>query len=106
MNHNHNYQEERKSPEWMLWRRAIIIKYKGRCRDCHSPDNLEVHHKVYINDRAVWEYSDIDLAVLCTKCHCKIHSFSRVHNVNRISEHEYEYLSKWKIEYDKDRIKK
>lgn len=30
---------------------------------------LNVHHKLYIIDREIWEYDDDDLITLCQKCY-------------------------------------
>lgn len=38
-----------------------------------SQENLQVHHKKYINGKMAWEYSWSDLITLCNACHKKEH---------------------------------
>ena len=39
---------------------------------------LNVHHKLYIIDREIWEYDDDDLITLCQKCHQTLHSSEEI----------------------------
>lgn len=39
---------------------------------------LNVHHKLYIIDREIWDYDDGDLITLCQKCHQLLHSSEEI----------------------------
>jgi 5-methylcytosine-specific restriction endonuclease McrA len=38
-----------------------------------KPYHLEIHHKLYIEDRLPWNYDDGDLITLCNWCHKEFH---------------------------------
>lgn len=76
---NKNYYEELfKQEEWKNKRNSILIRDDHRCCYCKSPNNLNVHHKYYLqypNHEKVkpWEYPDDALITLCRNCHKKAH---------------------------------
>lgn len=52
-----------------------------RCRECgDGTSELNVHHKIYIENKKPWEYPDLLLVTLCNPCHKKIHSM--MSNIN------------------------
>lgn len=54
-----------------------MIKRDGhRCLNCERPSNkviLQVHHEIYIPNKAPWDYSLSDCRTLCKRCHAKEH---------------------------------
>lgn len=44
----------------------LLEKNKGKCENCPSKENLEIHHKRYTKNIG-------DLMLLCRDCHKKIH---------------------------------
>lgn len=64
------------SEEWSLKRFQVIQRDGGRCRTCHSREDLEVHHVVYPRARtfqALERQSNRYLITLCHWCHQAIH---------------------------------
>lgn len=55
-----------------IWesKKNFMIKLKKCCKNCKSTDNLNVHHKTYLN---VGNEKEDDLEVLCITCHKRIH---------------------------------
>jgi len=70
------YAEQLKDPRWLAVRDRIIMRDMNMCRDCHSGDNLHVHHKRYLKGLYAWEYSERDLITLCVKCHRFVHGLN------------------------------
>lgn len=67
------YREYLNSPHWHLVRAAAIHKADYRCQLCHSPNNLQVHHRTY-ERRGEEKLSDV--TVLCRDCHRKFHGIA------------------------------
>ena len=43
---------------------------KFKCTECGDKENmLQVHHKMYLNGKKVWEYPNELLVTLCKDCH-------------------------------------
>ena len=62
--------------QWQAFRREVIELDGGRCRQCgrQEPDVvLQVHHKIYIAERAPWQYDYHDCETLCKGCHAAEH---------------------------------
>ena len=69
-----SYWEKLKDPRWQRKRLEMLDSAGWQCEDCGAEDQtLHVHHKRYIKGRAPWEYSPVELSVLCDACHVKAH---------------------------------
>ena len=68
---NHQYQEYRKTPEWLGKRQLVMLRAQGICEGCRSSSATQVHHLSYahVGDEFLFE-----LVAVCRKCHEKIHS--------------------------------
>ncbi len=77
------YKELLKEEKWNKKRREILFRDKYKCLNCKSELFLQVHHKVYINGRLPWEYSNSQLVTLCDTCHSELHTNmpKHLHNV-------------------------
>ena len=73
------------------WRakRAAIIKRDGeKCVVCHSPANLQVHHRQYHYIKELgkfkppWDYDDYLLVTLCENCNKRGHAQYKVPIIN------------------------
>lgn len=65
-----SYREQLLSPFWQRRRLEVLEAAGWECSNCGASDaTLHVHHRQYFKGRQVWEYSDIELAVLCDQCH-------------------------------------
>lgn len=67
-----SYKEQLLHPKWRERRLQILMRDSYTCNKC--PNNgensqLDVHHKYYLMGKMAWEYDDIVLETLCTKCH-------------------------------------
>lgn len=61
---------------WQQFRREVIDLDGGRCNRCRRREAevvLQVHHKIYIPDRAPWQYDYRDCETLCKGCHAAEH---------------------------------
>jgi len=61
------------SEEWGSVRRWILDRDFHTCQICGSKKNLCVHHKIYDDEKEIWDYADEDLITLCKDCHNDIH---------------------------------
>jgi len=69
------YKEQLKHPYWQRKRLEILERDNFMCCICmDTKKTLHVHHKIYKENRKVWEYEDNELITLCEDCHNKIHS--------------------------------
>lgn len=77
------YKEILKEEKWSIKRREILLRDGHKCLNCESEWFLQVHHKVYINGRLPWEYSNCQLITLCDTCHSELHTKvpKHLHNV-------------------------
>jgi len=62
------YNYKKNTRLWYLKKEEFVNKY-GCCQGCGSKKKLVLHHK----DLDVNNNSDSNLALLCTKCHSKVH---------------------------------
>lgn len=69
-----NYRETK---EWGEFKREAIKRADGRCQLCNSPDVLQVHHRVYVEDAPAAVTDVSDLTVLCGRCHLYFHRGQR-----------------------------
>ena len=58
---------------WIEKRDSILRRDNFSCRICSSSMDLNVHHSKYSEGKRPWEYDDIDLITLCSRCHRKHH---------------------------------
>lgn len=69
-----SYAEQIKRPEWQKRRLERLKISSFTCDQCGSSENeLHVHHLLYKKKAMIWEYDNVDLAVLCSSCHLKTH---------------------------------
>jgi len=61
-----DYQDYIRSAQWKAIRQVMLKRADGRCENCSSRLNLEVHHKHYETFK---RESFSDLKVLCRSCH-------------------------------------
>lgn len=70
-----NYPEQWKDPRWQRKRLEAMNRADWKCENCDDKETtLNVHHKLYIKGRMVWEYELHELAVLCEPCHQEEHA--------------------------------
>ena len=63
-----------KHPMWQKKRLEMLEHAGYTCQVCGATDKqLHVHHVRYSSGRKVWEYSRLELVVLCERCHRVIH---------------------------------
>jgi hypothetical protein len=64
------YAEQLKHPKWQKKRLEMLDAAEWECSNCGDKDTmLHVHHRRYVKGRMAWEYSQIELSVLCENCH-------------------------------------
>jgi ribosomal protein L31 len=68
-----NYKEQLLTIEWKKRRLQIIKRDNEQCTKCKSKNDLQVHHKIYINGFMAWEYPHQYLITLCKNCHKNLH---------------------------------
>ena len=56
-------------PEFISECKKLTISYAPK---------LNVHHKVYRQNKLAWEYPDADLITLCWSCHEEIHKNKKI----------------------------
>lgn len=72
-------KEQRKlyyNSQWYEFAKKVKHRDHNKCVKCHRTNNqtiLQVHHKLYINGLAPWEYSLSDCITLCKGCHAREH---------------------------------
>ena len=82
------YEDLLRTPQWKEFRDRVL-KIKGAtCEWCGKNYNLQIHHKKYykyLNGSFYlpWNYSVIDLMVLCNSCHKKYHKKYKVHTYTK-----------------------
>ena len=65
-----DYAQYLKGERWLLVKIGALIRANFQCQSCGSQKHPEVHHKTYIR---CGEELPEDLAVLCDRCHGRIH---------------------------------
>lgn len=73
-------KEDYYSPGWLLRADQVKMLDSFTCQHCTSKKNLTVHHKIYFEDREIWEYEDEHLITLCWECHKAQHYDSAIDN--------------------------
>lgn len=83
------YNDLLKTPQWAAKRKEILHRDGHRCRNCQSPQGLQVHHRQYHQMGASgvfffpWNYPNKYLITLCHACHKAGHEKYRVPVFNR-----------------------
>jgi len=70
-----DYRNQLLDPRWSA--KALEIKNRDnhRCRNCQSPNNLQVHHRQYHFSKMLkcfkspWDYHDSLLITMCKRAH-------------------------------------
>lgn len=65
-------QHDRVNPESYRWRKAVIARDGGRCRNCSSSSRLEVHHIVRFGKDKAKRWQIDNGLTFCRPCHQSI----------------------------------
>jgi hypothetical protein len=69
------YREQMLDPRWQRRRLEMLNAAGWACAQCDDGSRtLHVHHRQYFKGRLLWEYSDLELVVLCDVCHSVEHT--------------------------------
>lgn len=69
-----SYSEQLRHPNWQRRRLEIMEASGFECENCGDKETtLNVHHRLYVKGRMVWDYDDQELACLCEPCHRQEH---------------------------------
>lgn len=69
------YAQQLAHPLWQRRRLEMLSAANWSCSCCQSTtETLHVHHRQYFKDRMAWEYSNVELQVLCKACHKSSHA--------------------------------
>jgi hypothetical protein len=64
------YSDKLKDPRWQKRRLEILERDGWACQICEDKEHtLHVHHKIYEQGKAPWEYDNDSLVTLCQNCH-------------------------------------
>lgn len=70
------YRDYLRTQHWRHRRKLALKQANYRCELCGATEELCVHHLSY---ERLWAELDEDLAVVCTKCHERIHDKHEKH---------------------------
>ena len=59
----------RRSPEFYLWRKAVLERDNHTCQDCRATENLNAHHIISIIDYPEGIFEISNGLTLCEDCH-------------------------------------
>jgi 5-methylcytosine-specific restriction endonuclease McrA len=62
-----------KERNWLMVRSLVMVRDHYRCRCCHTPEKVEVHH-IKFRSRG-GEDTTPNLCVLCRVCHAEMHAY-------------------------------
>ncbi len=69
-----SYRSQYLDPRWQKKRLQALEFYGFSCILCGEDEKtLHVHHKQYVPNKDVWDYSNLQLEVLCSDCHKSTH---------------------------------
>lgn len=69
-----DYQAALRDPRWQKKRLEILNEHEFTCQACGATEQeLHVHHSVYTDGLAPWEYEDEQYRVWCSTCHDLFH---------------------------------
>lgn len=71
------YEQKLADPRWQQKRAEIIARDENRCTNCHSKNNLQVHHLGYLSGADPWQHPNNFLVTLCDYCHASEELFKR-----------------------------
>jgi cytochrome c553 len=64
------YSDKLKDPRWQKKRLEILKRDEFTCQLCFDNESpLNIHHRIYIKGKEVWNYPDNLLVTLCEDCH-------------------------------------
>lgn len=64
------YSAKLKHPNWQKKRLEILQRDNFQCQSCSEKEKtLNVHHKVYFQDKDIWDIDPEFLITLCEDCH-------------------------------------
>lgn len=86
------YKQYLRTIHWRTTSEAAKSRAGRRCQMCNSPDNLETHHRTY--ERRGCE-DDLDLTVLCDRCHEKFHKEPPQEDVDSTPKLTEEQEAQW-----------
>ena len=67
-----------RDPRWQRKRLEILQRDEWACQQCFGTDStLHVHHRVYTDGKAPWEYEEHLLVTLCEECHNEEHGWAQ-----------------------------
>lgn len=69
-----SYNNQLQDKRWLAFREYVFAARGRKCERCGSEQHLQIHHPKYISGRAAWEYTCLDVMVLCSVCHMKTHN--------------------------------
>ncbi len=65
-----DHDEQLKDPRWESFKWRMRNKVNSTCQVCNRKRrNLQIHHKLYIEDKNLWDYPNRFLKVMCCDCH-------------------------------------
>jgi len=65
-----DYNSQYLDPRWQKKRLKILERDDWRCQICGNDEiTLHVHHRLYIQNKSIWDYPDHLLITLCESCH-------------------------------------
>ncbi len=68
------YSDQYRHPNWQKKRLEVLNEKGFSCELCGDDHELlHVHHKRYLKDKKIWEYTNSDFIVACHSCHDDIH---------------------------------
>lgn len=83
-----DYHKHLEGPRWQHKRLQIVKRDNGRCVNCRSQEDLQVHHIKYIGHHPC-DTPNCYLVTLCEPCHLGYHNgTNHLTNVETISESE------------------
>jgi hypothetical protein len=69
------YAQQLAHPNWQRRRLHMLETAGWACTVCGSAtETLHVHHRQYFKGRMAWEYTDVELQVICAACHKTAHA--------------------------------
>lgn len=73
------YNEQLQTPEWFARRDEIKERDNNQCVVCGRQNELQVHHKYYIEGLMAWEHPNEIMVTVCDLHHLFIH-FPQIYN--------------------------
>src|SRR4051812_49179658 len=58
---------------WKALREQVLKRDGWACRHCETTEDLQVHHRRYVRNRAIWDYPLEALITFCSRCHERSH---------------------------------